>query len=79
LRIRNNFNKPIPDGRTDIFVWQNYSIIDYATKAFQYAKTAYPDSDLYMNDYNSESNINKLNFFVTLAKELKAANTGIPV
>jgi len=32
-----------------------------------------------MNDYNSESNINKLNFFVTLAKELKAANTGIPV
>lgn len=75
--IRNNVNTPVPEGRTDVFVWQNYLGRDYATKAFQYAKAADPASDLYMNDYNLESSVNKLNAFVTLAKELKAANTGI--
>lgn len=74
--LRNNTNTP-STGRTDVFVWQNYLGRDYAAKAFQYAKAADPAADLYMNDYNLESSTTKLDAFVALAKELKAANTGI--
>lgn len=74
--LRNNSNTP-STGRTDIFVWQNYLGKDYATKAFQYARAADATADLYMNDYNLESSATKLDAFVALAKELKAANTGI--
>jgi endo-1,4-beta-xylanase len=75
--LRNNTNTPTPSGRTDIFVWQNYLGKDYATKAFQYAKAVDPTLDLYMNDFNLESSTAKLDAFVNMAKELKAANTGI--
>jgi len=74
--LRNNTNTP-STGRTDVFVWQNYLGRDFAAKAFQYAKAADPTLDLYMNDYNLESSATKLNAFVALAKELKAANSGI--
>ncbi|MCD0487116.1 endo-1,4-beta-xylanase [Pedobacter sp. MC2016-14] len=75
--LRNNTNTPVPSGRTDIFVWQNYLGRDYAAKAFTYARASDPTADLYMNDYNLEASTAKLDAFVTLAKELKAANTGI--
>jgi len=75
--LRNNTNTPTPSGRTDIFVWQNYLGKDYAAKAFQYAKAVDPSLDLYMNDFNLESSTAKLDAFVAMAKELKAANTGI--
>ncbi|MNK00552.1 Endo-1,4-beta-xylanase A precursor [compost metagenome] len=75
--LRNNTNTPTPSGRTDIFVWQNYLGKDYATKAFQYAKAVDPSLDLYMNDFNLESSTAKLDAFVAMAKELKAANAGI--
>ncbi|MGA9652201.1 endo-1,4-beta-xylanase [Pedobacter sp.] len=75
--IRNNTNTPVPAGRTDIFVWQNYLGRDYASKSFTYARASDPNADLYMNDYNLESSTVKLDAFVALAKELKAANTGI--
>lgn len=75
--IRNNTNTPTPDGKTDVFVWQNYLGKDYAAKAFTYAKAVDPTADLYMNDYNLESSPAKLDAFVALANELKAANAGI--
>ncbi|WP_316771392.1 endo-1,4-beta-xylanase [Pedobacter frigiditerrae] len=75
--IRNNVNTPTPSGRTDVFVWQNYLGRDYAAKAFTYARASDAAADLYMNDYNLESSTTKLDAFVTLANELKAANTGI--
>ncbi|RYZ32998.1 MAG: hypothetical protein EOP49_36615, partial [Sphingobacteriales bacterium] len=75
--LRNNTNTPTPSGRTDIFVWQNYLGKDYAAKAFQYAKAVDPSLELYMNDFNLESSTAKLDAFVAMAKELKAANTGI--
>jgi endo-1,4-beta-xylanase len=75
--LRNNTNTPTPTDRTDIFVWQNYLGRDYATKAFTYARASDATADLYMNDYNLESSVTKLDAFITLAKELKAANTGI--
>jgi len=74
--LRNNTNTP-STGRTDIFVWQNYLGRDYATKAFQYAKAADASADFYMNDYNLESSTAKLDAFVKLTNELKAANAGI--
>jgi len=74
--LRNNTNTPAGT-RTDIFVWQNYLGRDYAAKAFMYARAADPSADLYMNDFNLESSPAKLDAFVALAKELKAANTGI--
>ncbi len=76
--LRNNTNTPVvPETRTDIFVWQNYLGRDYAAKAFTYARAADATADLYMNDYNLEASTAKLDAFITLAKELKAANTGI--
>lgn len=75
--LRNNTNTPVPAGRTDVFVWQNYLGRDYASKAFSYARAADATADLYMNDYNLESSTAKCDAFVALAKELKAANTGI--
>jgi len=74
--LRNNTNTPSTN-RTDIFVWQNYLGRDYAAKAFTYARAADATADLYMNDFNLESSVSKLDAFVALAKELKAANTGI--
>ncbi|RZL50764.1 MAG: hypothetical protein EOP00_02740 [Pedobacter sp.] len=75
--LRNNTNTPVPTGKTDIFVWQNYLGKDYAVKAFTYARAADANADLYMNDYNLEASVAKLDAFVNMAKELKAANTGI--
>ncbi|MXV14520.1 endo-1,4-beta-xylanase [Hufsiella ginkgonis] len=74
--LRDNTNTPAGT-RSDIFVWQHYLGRGYAAKAFQYARAANATADLYMNDYNLESNTTKCDNFVTLAKELKAANTGI--
>lgn len=75
--LRNNVNTPVPTGRTDVFVWQNYLGREYASKAFIYARAMDANADLYMNDYNLEASSAKVDAFVTLAKELKAANTGI--
>ncbi|MBC8053131.1 MAG: endo-1,4-beta-xylanase [Sphingobacteriaceae bacterium] len=74
--LRTNANTPA-GARTDIFVWQDYLGRGYAAKAFQYARAADANADLYMNDFNLESSTTKLNAFVALANELKAANTGI--
>ena len=72
--LRDNTNTPAGNG---IFVWQNYLGADYAIKAFQYARAVDPTADLYMNDYNLESNATKLTNFVNMAKAAKAANSGI--
>lgn len=74
--LRDNINTPAT-GHTDIFVWQNYLGRGFAAKAFQYAKAADPAADFYINDYNLESSAAKLDAFVKMATELKAANTGI--
>jgi endo-1,4-beta-xylanase len=72
--LRDNSNTPAGSG---IFVWQNYLGRAYAASAFSYAHAADPAAELFMNDYNLESNTAKLNAFVQLAKDLKAANVGI--
>ncbi|MGI4022873.1 MAG: endo-1,4-beta-xylanase [Janthinobacterium lividum] len=74
--LRNNTNTPAGTSN-DIFVWQNYLGRGYAAKAFQYARAVDATADLYMNDFNLESDLAKRNAFVALASELKTANTGI--
>ncbi|MGJ1263877.1 endo-1,4-beta-xylanase [Sphingobacterium spiritivorum] len=73
--LRSLTNTDLSNSRT--FIWTHYLGRDFAKKAFIYARQADPVADLFMNDFALESNTPKLNSFVTLAKELKAANTGI--
>lgn len=65
-------NEPLADDGTlrtrkssdtgDLFYWQDYLGKDYAVKAFKYAREAGNANDtLFINDYNLESNANKLN------------------
>ncbi|MGJ1448693.1 endo-1,4-beta-xylanase [Sphingobacterium spiritivorum] len=63
--------------KSNVFIWEHYLGRDFAKKAFMYARQADPVADLFMNDYALERSSQKLNAFVTLAKELKAANAGI--
>lgn len=74
--LRNNTNTPA-NGRTDVFVWQNYLGMAYAEKAFNYAKAVDPTADLYMNDYNLETSSSKLTAFLNLASDLKSKQAGI--
>ncbi|MGJ1448694.1 endo-1,4-beta-xylanase [Sphingobacterium spiritivorum] len=59
------------------FVWTHYLGRDFAKKAFTYARQMDPVADLFMNEANLEYYPEKLNAFVALANELKAANVGI--
>jgi endo-1,4-beta-xylanase len=79
-------NEPFTDGtpliRTgtstgDTYYWAQYLGRDYIRKAFLYASQADPTAELFLNDYNLESNPAKLDSIINLAKELKAQ--GIPI
>lgn len=50
---------------------------DYIQKAFFWTKEAFPNSNLVINDYSLESNINKRNGMYRLLKELLVAKTPI--
>ncbi|MBS7316504.1 MAG: endo-1,4-beta-xylanase [Clostridiaceae bacterium] len=50
---------------------------DYIEKAFYWADAADPDAQLILNDYSLESDVNKLNAFYKLAKEL--LEKGVPI
>jgi endo-1,4-beta-xylanase len=60
-----------------VFVWQHYLGRGFAEKAFKYAKAVDPAALMFMNDFNLEIDPTKLDAFVKLANELKAANAGI--
>lgn len=72
--LRSNSNTTAGSG---VFVWQNYLGANYAISAFSYAHAADPAAELFMNDYNLETSTAKLNAFVTMANNVKAANVGI--
>jgi len=51
---------------SDTFFWQDYLGIDYAVKAFKYAREAGNTGDiLFINDYNLESNYVKLDSLIS--------------
>ena len=69
-QIRNNSNTDA--SASGIFVWSEYLGKDFALKAFNYAKTADPTADLYINDYNLESSTAKTDSLVSLINYLKS-------
>jgi len=73
--LRNNANTP--STAADVLVWSNYLGRDYALKAFNYAKAADPTADLYINDYNLESQPVKLDSLIKMVAELKAKGAKI--
>lgn len=75
VAIRNNTNTSISG--SDVLVWANYMGRGWAKKAFDYAKAADPAADLYINDYNLESNPAKLDSLIAFVAELKAAGAKV--
>ncbi len=55
----------------DIFYWAPVLGRSYIANAFKYAKTADPSAILFLNDYNLESNTQKLDSFISMVNELK--------
>jgi len=75
VAIRNNTNtSPSP---ADVLVWSNYLGRDFALKAFNYAKAADPTADLYINEYNLETNPAKLDSLIAYVNELKGKGAKI--
>jgi endo-1,4-beta-xylanase len=79
-------NEPFTDGspvlRTgtstgDTYYWAQFLGRDYIKKTFTYANQADPTAELFLNDYNLESNPAKLDSIIALAKQLKDA--GVPI
>lgn len=80
-------NEPFTDGNPvlrngsnstgDTYYWAQFLGRGYIAKAFQYAREADATADLYLNDYNLEYSVAKLDSIVALANELKAA--GVPI
>jgi endo-1,4-beta-xylanase len=75
VAIRNNTNTSTTG--SDVLVWSNYMGRGWALKAFNYAKAADPTADLYINDYNLESNPAKLDSLIAFVNELKAAGAKV--
>lgn len=67
--IRNNTNTSTTP--SDVLVWSHYLGRDYALRAFNYARAADPNADLYINDYNLESSPRKLDSLIAFVGELK--------
>lgn len=80
-------NEPFTDGTPvlrngtsssgDTYYWAQYLGRDYIAKAFRYASEADPAAELFLNDYNLESNSAKLDSIIALAAALKAAHVPI--
>ncbi|KAB7729948.1 hypothetical protein F5984_12230 [Rudanella paleaurantiibacter] len=78
-------NEPYTDGavfRTgastgDTYYWAQFMGRSYVAKAFTYANQADPTADLFINDYNLESNAAKLDSIIGLVKELQAQKVPI--
>ena len=80
--INEVFTDGLPTLRTgtstgDSYYWAQYLGRGYIAKTFKYAREANPDCDLFVNDYNLESNSIKLDSTIGLVKELLSQN--IPV
>jgi len=75
VALRNNANTST--AASDVLVWSNYLGRDAALKAFNYAKAADPAADLYINEYNLETNAAKLDSIIAFVVELKARGAKI--
>lgn len=66
--IRNEANSPDPAW----FVWSSYLGRDFGVKAFDYARTADPTADLFINDYNLETSSRKLDSLIKYVAEIRS-------
>ncbi|MFV0554901.1 MAG: endo-1,4-beta-xylanase [Mangrovibacterium sp.] len=65
---------------SDEFYWQKYMGKDYAVQAFKWAReygTANPDAKLFINDYNLETNMDKLDGLIDYVKYIEAAGAQV--
>ncbi|MDF2192292.1 endo-1,4-beta-xylanase [Paraflavitalea sp. CAU 1676] len=75
VAIRDNGNTTTTG--SDVLVWSNYLGRDFALKAFNLAKAADPTADLYINEYNLETNGAKLDSLIKYVAELKGKGAKI--
>jgi GH35 family endo-1,4-beta-xylanase len=68
--IRNNTNTSNATAN-DVFVWSEYLGRDFGVKAFTYAAEADPTAKLFINDYNLEYSIAKLDSLIAYVAEIK--------
>jgi endo-1,4-beta-xylanase len=61
----------------DIFYWAPILGRSYIANSFRYANTADPAALLFLNDYNLESNSQKLDSFISMVAELKGQSVPI--
>ncbi|MDT0648647.1 endo-1,4-beta-xylanase [Autumnicola edwardsiae] len=69
--LRTSLNTTVNSEATDVFFWSDHLGRDWALKAFQYAEEADPEADLFINDYNLESNPAKVDSLVAYVQELR--------
>jgi len=69
--IRNNTNTGNATAN-DIFVWSEYLGRDFGVKAFTYAAQADPAAKLFINDYNLEYSVAKLDSLIAYVAEIRA-------
>lgn len=65
---------------SDEFYWQKYMGKDYAVQAFKWAReygTANLDAKLFINDYNLETNMTKLDGLIDYVKYIEAAGAQV--
>lgn len=76
-QLRNNANSPAPTNASDWFVWSEYLGFDYILNAFKYAAEADPTAELYINDYNLETQPAKLDAMIELVQRARTAGAKI--
>lgn len=69
--IRNNTNTGNATN-SDVFVWSEYLGRDFGVKAFTYAAQADPTAKLFINDYNLEFSVAKLDSLIAYVAEIRA-------
>lgn len=69
--IRNNTNTG-NSTNSDVFVWSEYLGRDFGVKAFTYAAQADPAAKLFINDYNLEFSVAKLDSLIAYVAEIRA-------
>ncbi len=71
-------NVTIADDETDVFYWQKYMGKDYAVTAFNLARQYGNATDkLFINDYNLESNMTKLDGLILYVQYIDAAGATV--
>lgn len=75
--LRTDANTTVSATATDVFFWSKYLGRNWALNAFKHAAAADPTAELYINEYNLESNNQKLDSLIAYVAELKTKGAKI--